>query len=151
MKALIQRVSSASVTIEARTVAQIDAGLLLFLGIVRGDRDQDLQYVIRKSSGLRVFPDGSGRMNLSVADIGGEVLVVSQFTLAACVKKGFRPSFDRAEAPAAAELMYSRFVQRLRETGIRVQTGLFGGEMSVTLVNEGPVTILIDSRAPVHG
>lgn len=132
-------------------MAQIGAGLLLFLGIVRGDTDRDLEYVIRKSSGLRVFPDATGKMNLSVTDIGGEVLVVSQFTLAASMRKGFRPSFEDAATPDTARSMYERFVERLREAGVRVQAGLFGGAMSVSLINEGPVTILIDSRNSPHG
>lgn len=151
MKALVQRVTSASVTVEGREVAQIGAGLLLFLGIVKGDTDGDLEYVVRKSVGLRVFPDRTGKMNLSVSDTGGEILVVSQFTLAASMRKGYRPSFDNAEIPAAAESMYERLVKRLREEGIRVQTGLFGGNMSVVLVNDGPVTILLDSRESLHG
>jgi D-tyrosyl-tRNA(Tyr) deacylase len=146
MKALLQRVSKAGVEINGRSVAAIRKGLLVFLGVVKGDTENDLDYLIKKIAQLRIFEDAERKMNLSVQDINGEVLVVSQFTLAARARKGNRPSFDSAEAPERASALYETFVQRLREAGITVQTGVFAESMAVSLVNDGPVTILIDSR-----
>ncbi len=135
MKALLQRVAG-----------EIGHGLLVFLCAVRGDSDKDLDYLVKKVSQLRIFEDGEGKMNLSVLDIKGEVLVVSQFTLAASTRKGNRPSFDAAEAQERAKLMYDDFVAKLRATGLTVRTGVFAESMAVSLINDGPVTILIDSR-----
>lgn len=118
----------------------------MFLCAVRGDSDKDLDYLVKKVSQLRMFDDRNGKMNLSVRDIRGEVLVVSQFTLAASTRKGNRPSFDAAEAPERAKPVYDDFVAKLRETGLTVQTGVFAESMAVSLTNDGPVTILIDSR-----
>ncbi len=146
MKALLQRVSSAHVEIEGTTVGGIGKGLLVFLCAVKGDTGKDLEYVARKVSSLRIFEDEQGKMNRSVTDISGEVLVVSQFTLAASTRKGNRPSFDNAEAPELAKRMYDFFVNRLRDMGIPVQTGTFAAMMRVFLVNDGPVTISLDSR-----
>jgi len=146
MKALIQRVSSAHVEIAGTTVARIGKGLLVFLCAIKGDTEQDLDYMVRKVSSLRIFEDEQGKMNRSVMDIKGEVLVVSQFTLAASTRKGNRPSFDNAEAPEQAERMYELFVNRLRDLGVPVQTGKFAAMMQVCLVNEGPVTISLESR-----
>ncbi len=146
MKALLQRVSSARVEIDGRSVSEIEIGLLVFLCAVRGDTDRDLEYIIKKVSKLRIFKDDHGKMNLSIMDINGEVLVVSQFTLAASTRKGNRPSFDTAEAPERAKVIYDTFVTKLRETGLSVQTGVFAESMAVSLTNDGPVTILIDSR-----
>lgn len=146
MKALLQRVSSANVAVEGKTICGIKKGLLVFLCAVRGDTEKDLDYVVRKVTALRIFEDGQGKMNLSVADVKGEVLVVSQFTLAANTRKGNRPSFEKAETPEQARQMYDSFVQRLSETGIMVRTGVFAAMMDVSLVNDGPVTISIDSR-----
>ena len=147
MKALLQRVSRAEVEIHGRSVAEIKRGLLVFLGVMKGDTENDLDYVVKKVAQLRIFEDAERKLNRSVQDIEGEVLVVSQFTLAASTRKGNRPSFDSAEAPERASALYETFVQRLRETGITVQTGVFTETMAVSLVNGGPVTILIDSRA----
>jgi len=146
MKALLQRVSSAHVEIAGATFAGIRKGLLVFLCATKGDSGKDLDYMARKVSSLRIFEDEQGKMNRSVMDINGEVLVVSQFTLAASTRKGNRPSFDNAEAPEQAKRMYDLFVNRLRDIGVPVQTGTFAAMMQVFLVNDGPVTISLDSR-----
>ncbi len=146
MKALLQRVAGARVEVRGKIVGEIRRGLLVFLCAVRGDSDKDLDYLVKKVSQLRMFDDRNGKMNLSVRDIRGEVLVVSQFTLAASTRKGNRPSFDAAEAPERAKPVYDDFVAKLRETGLTVQTGVFAESMAVSLTNDGPVTILIDSR-----
>ncbi len=150
MKALLQRVSSAQVAVAGETISGIGKGLLVFLCAVRGDTEKDLDYMVRKVPALRIFEDEQGKMNLSVVDVKGEVLVVSQFTLAATTRKGNRPSFENAETPERARAMYDAFVQRLRDTGITVRTGVFAAMMDVSLVNDGPVTILIDSREDRH-
>lgn len=149
MIALLQRVASAKVEIAGRVTGEIGRGLLVFLCVVRDDTDSDLDYILRKVTSLRIFGDGQGKMNLSMLDTGGELLVVSQFTLAASVRKGNRPSFDSAEEPGQAKKMYEAFVRRLREAGLTVRTGEFAATMAVSLTNEGPVTILIDSRNEV--
>jgi D-tyrosyl-tRNA(Tyr) deacylase len=146
MKALLQRVSEARVAINGQTVGEIRKGLLVLLCAVKGDTDKDLDYIIKKVVQLRIFGDELGKMNLSVMDVKGEVLVISQFTLAASARKGNRPSFDSAEAPERARPIYETFVTKLRETGLSVQTGVFAESMAVSLTNDGPVTILIDSR-----
>jgi D-tyrosyl-tRNA(Tyr) deacylase len=146
MKALVQRVSSAKVEVHGWIVGEIDRGLLVFVCAMKGDTDADLEYLVKKILQLRVFADVQGRMNLSVMDIQGGILVASQFTLAASVRKGNRPSFDDAESPDRAKMLYDIFVKRLRDRGAAVQTGEFAAVMDVSLVNDGPVTIWIDSR-----
>lgn len=146
MKALVQRVQEARVAVGGRVVSGIERGLLILLGVLKGDAEEDLDYLVRKVSNLRIFADDEGRMNLSVKDIGGEVLVVSQFTLAADNKKGNRPSFVSAEDPLIAEKTYLEFVKRIASLGIRVTSGEFAAHMAVSLINDGPVTIMIDSR-----
>jgi D-tyrosyl-tRNA(Tyr) deacylase len=146
MKALIQRVLSASVEVDGKVVSRIGRGLLLFLGVLRGDTEEDLDYIVKKVPRLRVFEDDRGKMNLSLIDIEGEVLVVSQFTLAARTRKGLRPSFDDAEAPERAEELYRKCIKALRGQGIKTLEGVFGRYMRVSLVNDGPVTIMIDSK-----
>ena len=146
MKALLQRVSSAKVEVDGQVVGKIDRGLLVFLCAVKGDTAKDLDYLVKKISQLRIFEDEQGKMKLSLSDVKGSLLVVSQFTLAASMKKGNRPSFDNAEAPEQAKAMYEIFVQRMRDIGFPVETGVFAAMMDVTLVNDGPVTIWIDSR-----
>ncbi len=146
MKALLQRVSEASVEVEGRRVGSIGKGLLILLCAERGDTDKDLSYILRKVLNLRIFEDQTGKMNLSVNNIGGEILVVPQFTLAARVKKGNRPSFDDAEAPQRAEDLFNRFVEALTSEVTKVETGRFGRHMKVSLLNDGPVTIMVDSR-----
>ena len=146
MKALVQRVSEAKVEAEGREVASIGRGMLVFIGVEKGDTPEDLEYVVRKVSNLRIFEDDAGKMNLSLKDTGGEALVVSQFTLAADLRRGNRPSFDSAEEPARAEKMYLEFVERLKKSGIKAACGRFAAYMAVSLTNDGPVTIMIESK-----
>ncbi len=146
MKALLQRVASARVEVEGKVIGEIKKGLLVFLCAVKGDTEKDLDYLVKKVPALRIFEDGQGKMNLSIMEIKGEALVVSQFTLAASTRKGNRPSFDNAEEPGQAKKMYEAFISRLKEAGLGVQAGEFAATMTVSLINQGPVTILIDSR-----
>jgi len=147
MRALLQRVSEASVTIAGNRVARIDAGLLVLLGIFPSDGIAEINYLVDKLLGLRIFADGDKAMNRSVEDINGEVLVVSQFTLAADTSRGRRPGFSSAAPPEIAEPLYEQFVARLRERWPRIATGEFGADMQVQLINDGPVTILLERGA----
>lgn len=148
MRVLVQRVSRASVTIAGVETAGIGRGCLLLLGIETEDAAEDVEWLAGKVARLRIFADGEGAMNLSLSEVGGEVLVISQFTLHASTKKGNRPSFLRAARPEQAIPLYERFISVLeRELGCAVATGTFGADMQVSLVNDGPVTIWIDSRA----
>ncbi|HMX39773.1 MAG TPA: D-aminoacyl-tRNA deacylase [Saprospiraceae bacterium] len=147
MRTVIQRVSQASVNIEGATHSSIGCGLLILLGIEHDDTAEDIEWLCKKIAGLRIFSDEAGLMNRSVQDIGGECLVVSQFTLHASTKKGNRPSFIRAARPDTAIPLYEQFVRTLaNESGRPVKTGIFGADMKVELLNDGPVTIWIDSR-----
>lgn len=146
MRAVIQRVTSARVRVDERVVGEIGAGILLLAGVETGDRAEDVRYVADKIGGLRMFEDTAGKMNLSIAEVRGAVLAVSQFTLCGDCRRGRRPSFDTAEAPAAARPMYDELVKALRERNLSVQTGEFQAHMHVELVNDGPVTLLLDSR-----
>lgn len=147
MRAVLQRASQASVTVEGEIVGKIGAGLLVFVGVEAGDNPADADFMAGKISRLRIFEDEAGKMNLSLAQTGGAILVVSQFTLCADVAKGNRPSFSRAAKPEIAEALYLRFCEQLRTLGLDVQTGKFAASMAVHLVNDGPVTICLDSNA----
>ena len=147
MKAVIQRVSQSSVTINNEIVAQIQQGLLVLVGIEDTDNQEDINWLTSKIVNLRVFPDENEVMNLSLKDIDGEMIVVSQFTLHAATKKGNRPSYIKASKPEVAIPLYESFVQQMEiELGKKVQTGQFGADMKVRLVNDGPVTIIIDTK-----
>ena len=146
MKAVIQRVSGAQVEIDGSVVSSIHKGLLVLIGVEKGDTENDIASLSKKIACLRIFEDSSSKMNLSVKDISGEILVVSQFTLAADCRKGNRPSFENAEEPQEANRMYMKFVEQLRQEGIQTCTGQFAAHMRVHLINNGPVTILLDSR-----
>ncbi len=146
MRAVVQRVSRAAVRVAAEQISRIDQGLLILLGVEQGDDQAAADYLADKVAGLRIFEDPQGKMNLSVADIAGELLVVSQFTLLADCRKGRRPGFSNAARPEQAEPLCDYFVSQLQGRGLRVQTGRFQAEMAVELVNDGPVTILLDSR-----
>jgi D-aminoacyl-tRNA deacylase len=146
MRAVVQRVSRATVTVAGSVSGEIGVGLLVLLGVGREDRDADVNYLVEKIIGLRIFEDEDGKMNRSVQDAGGSVLAVSQFTLYGDVRRGKRPSFDAAAAPDQARRLYELFVERVRAAGLRCETGRFQEIMQVELVNEGPVTILLDSR-----
>jgi D-aminoacyl-tRNA deacylase len=145
MRAVVQRVSRAKVTVDGEVTGEIGLGLVVLLGVGGADRRADADYLADKIAGLRVFEDDGGKMNLSVADVGGAVLAVSQFTLYGDVRRGKRPSFDAAAAPGAARELYEHFVSKIRAGGLRCETGRFQEMMKVELANEGPVTILLDS------
>lgn len=148
MRAVIQRVAEASVTIEEKIVSKIGPGLLVLLGVEDADEMEDVKWLSGKIAKMRIFSDAEGKMNLSVSESGGEIIVVSQFTLHASTKKGNRPSFLRAAAPGISEPLYEKFCAALGiELGKPVGRGIFGADMKVALVNDGPVTITIDSRA----
>lgn len=147
MRLLIQRVLNASVNIEGNSKAEIKKGLLLFIGIEEQDNDEDIEWLCGKVSRLRIFNDENDVMNLSVSEIAGEILVISQFTLHAAVKKGNRPSYIRAARPEQAIPVYEKFLSSLRQvSGLKISSGKFGADMKVSLVNDGPVTIFIDSK-----
>jgi D-aminoacyl-tRNA deacylase len=146
MRCVVQRVSSASVSVNGQTVGQIGKGLMVLVGISSGDGEKDIQYMADKVPNLRIFEDEQGKMNLSLLDVGGAILAVSQFTLLGDARGGRRPSFIDAARPDTANPMYEELVRRLRGTGLAVETGIFQAEMAVSLVNDGPVTILLDSR-----
>jgi len=147
MRAVIQRVSEASVTIDNKVQASIDKGFVVLLGIETDDGEEDLDYLVKKISGLRVFSDNEGKMNLSIGQIDGQFLVISQFTLHASTKKGNRPSFIRAARPEQATLLYEKFKMLLHfASKVEVKSGIFAADMDVSLVNNGPVTIIIDSK-----
>jgi D-tyrosyl-tRNA(Tyr) deacylase len=144
MKAVIQRVTSASVVVEGRTAAEIGHGILVLLGVEKGDRETQADWLAEKIAGLRIFSDTDGKMNLSVAEVGGELLVVSQFTLAGNCSKGKRPSFDTAAPPDVGKRLYEYFVGAVKRLSLPVQTGIFQADMKVHLVNDGPVTFILE-------
>lgn len=146
MKALLQRVTRGSVSIASEVVGRIGRGLVVFVGVAAGDAEKDAEYLARKVVNLRIFADDDGKFNLSIQDITGELLVVSQFTLLADTRKGRRPSFVDAATPAQAEPIFERFVAETRRSGLRVETGRFQEHMQVEILNDGPVTVILDSR-----
>ena len=146
MRAVVQRVSRSSVTVEGEVVGKIDRGLLVLLGVEKNDGEDDLRYMVDKVSGLRIFEDDNDKMNLSLLDVGGSMLVVSQFTLLGDCRRGKRPSFIEAAPPEIAEQTYEHFVKEVRSKGIHVECGRFRTHMHVELVNDGPVTILLESK-----
>lgn len=147
MKAVIQRVKSASVTIDGKLYSSIGKGILVLYGVEKGDIEDYSKYLCEKILKLRIFEDENEKMNLSIRDVEGELLIVSQFTLAGDTRKGTRPSFDSAMPPKEAEIMYNNFVEMAKESGVSVKTGVFGAMMDVSLINDGPVTFILEKRA----
>lgn len=146
MIAVIQRVKKAKVTVDDEVTGEIGPGFLVLLGVAEGDTDEDYEYILRKVSGMRIFSDDEGKMNLSLEKVGGKILLVSQFTLIANTKKGNRPSFNESADPEIAEMYYEKMAEDFRKKGIETETGVFGADMDVSLVNDGPVTIILDSK-----
>lgn len=146
MRAVVQRVKKASVSVDDKIISQIGHGLLVLIGIGKNDSLEDIDWMIEKISGLRIFEDEQGKMNLSVKDTSGEIIVVSQFTLFGDCRKGKRPSFSEAGPPEEAKQVYEKLIQRFSQKGIMVGTGVFQAEMDIELVNWGPVTLLLDSK-----
>ena len=146
MRAVVQRVSQSSVTVEGQVTGEIKKGLMVLLGVADGDTVKDAEYMANKISGLRIFEDDEEKMNLSVKDVGGDILAVSQFTLLGDVRKGKRPSFSNAARPDEAIELYEKFIEFLEKDGLHVEKGVFQTHMMVDLVNDGPVTILVDSK-----
>jgi D-aminoacyl-tRNA deacylase len=146
MRVVLQRVREASVEVDGKIVGQIGPGLLVFLGVGKGDSEHDAIFLADRVLGLRIFEDSAGKMNLSVRDVQGEILVVSQFTLYGNTLKGRRPSFDAAAPQDQARVLYELFLQELRRSGLKVESGIFGARMKVSLVNDGPVTFIVESE-----
>lgn len=146
MRAVVQRVKEASVTVDGKRISEIKSGLLVFLGVEKQDEEIDLEYLVDKVLGLRIFQDEDEKMNLSLLDIKGELLVVSQFTLYGDVRKGKRPSFSSAALPEIGERFYKQFIEKSKLMGVKTKEGIFGADMKVNLLNDGPVTILLDSK-----
>ena len=146
MKVLLQRVTGASVSIDGEVVGKIGQGMVAFVGVAEGDAETDIDYLVPKMTGLRIFADDEGRFNISIDDVGGALLLISQFTLLANTRKGKRPSFTGAAPPEQAELLFEQFVKKTRATGLKVETGRFQQYMQVEIHNDGPVTIMLDSR-----
>ncbi len=146
MRAIVQRVKHASVTVDGEVIGKIDQGFLVLVGVKCGDTEKNADFIIKKCCGLRVFEDSEEKMNLSLTDIGGSLLIVPNFTLYADCKKGFRPGFSDAAPPAEAERLYNYVVEGCRQSGIPVETGSFGADMKVELLNDGPITLLIENE-----
>ena len=146
MLAIVQRCTSSSITVDNEIISEISLGLLILLGVCKGDEKKDSEYIAKKITALRIFSDKKGKMNLSINDVQGSILVVSQFTLCANLRKGSRPSFIEAAPPKIGESLYDYFVLCLRKNNAKVQTGKFGANMDVELVNQGPATFVIDSK-----
>jgi D-tyrosyl-tRNA(Tyr) deacylase len=146
MKIVLQRVKQAVVEVEGRVAGRIGRGVCLLIGVEKGDKEEDAELLARKITELRIFPDDAGKMNLSLAEVSGEALAISQFTLAGSTKKGRRPSFDGAEEPRRAEALFNHLVRNIRQRGFRVETGVFQADMLVQINNEGPVTFILEAR-----
>lgn len=146
MRIVLQRVREASVFVQDDVVGRIGRGVCLLVGIEKGDKEEDARYLARKTVELRIFPDDQGKMNRSLLDVQGEVLAVSQFTLVGSVNKGRRPSFDKAEEPSQAEHLFCYFVDQIRKSGLKVETGIFAALMEVRIINDGPVTFILQER-----
>lgn len=146
MRAVVQRVKKSSCRVDNEIVGKIDKGLLLLLGIGQDDNEKDLDYLVDKVLGLRIFSDEDGKMNLSLEDIGGQILIISQFTLYGDARKGKRPSFSKSSSPELGEKYYNQFIDKVKSKGIKTETGIFGAHMDIELINDGPVTILLDSK-----
>lgn len=146
MRAVVQRVTKASVSVEGKLVGEIGNGLMVLLGVGDEDNDQDLQYLVEKVVGLRIFQDENDKMNLSLIDVKGELLIVSQFTLYGDERKGKRPSFIKSAKPDIGEMYYEEFIKKTKSLGIKTEKGIFGAHMDVHLINSGPVTIMLDSK-----
>ncbi|MDF2987355.1 MAG: D-tyrosyl-tRNA(Tyr) deacylase [Eubacterium sp.] len=146
MRAVVQRVKKSKVTVEGRVTGEINKGLMVLLGVGQEDSSQDIDYLAEKIINLRIFEDNNGKMNLSLPDVGGELLVVSQFTLYGDCRKGRRPGYDKAARPEMAKELYENFVEKCRSYGVNTQTGIFQAEMLVDISNDGPVTLLLDSK-----
>jgi D-tyrosyl-tRNA(Tyr) deacylase len=151
MRAVVQRVKEARVRVKGAVKGSIGRGLLVFAGVEKNDTEKDIEYIASKLTGLRVFEDGQGKMNLDIKEAGGGFLVISQFTLLGDVSRGRRPSFDMAERPERAEAMYRALLNRVKEMGVEVAEGVFQAHMEVELINDGPVTLVLDSRVRPHG
>ena len=146
MRAVVQRVVESKVTVGGSITGEIKKGLMVLLGVGQEDSDQDIEYLVEKIINLRIFEDNNGKLNLSLLDTGGELLVVSQFTLYGDCRKGRRPSYDKAARPENAKVLYETFVERCKSYGVNTQTGIFQAEMLVDISNDGPVTLLLDSK-----
>ncbi len=146
MRAVVQRVKKASVTVDDKLVGQIDKGLIILLGVGKEDNESDINYLVEKIANLRTFEDAEGKMNLSILDVNGDFLVVSQFTLYGDCRKGRRPSYTESADPEIANMYYEKFVEKLKTYGRKVETGIFGADMLVEIHNDGPVTLLLDSK-----
>ena len=146
---VLQKVKEASVSVQGKVIGKIERGVCLLVGIEKKDTEEEAQYLARKIAELRIFPDSQGKMNRSLCEVCGEVLAVSQFTLAGSVKKGRRPSFDRAEEPSRAEPLFLYFVERVRSFGLNVETGVFAALMEVSLINDGPATFILQKNNPL--
>ena len=151
MRILIQRVTNSSVSVDGETVGSIGKGLTVLVGVMSGDTDEDVKYLAEKTVNLRIFEDDDGKFNLSLLDVGGELLVISQFTLAADTRKGRRPSFVEAAPPEAAEPLIEKYIAKCRNYGVKVSTGRFRAHMLVDISNDGPVTIMLDSKEKISG
>ncbi|MBQ7369415.1 MAG: D-tyrosyl-tRNA(Tyr) deacylase [Clostridia bacterium] len=147
MRAVVQRVKTTKLSVDGELISEIPFGLVVFLGVKTGDQESQADYLMKKIAGLRIFEDDAGKMNLSVQDVGGEVLLVSQFTLYGDTSKGFRPSFTLAERPERAEFLYDYAVKTLESYGVTVKKGVFGADMKIEQFNDGPVTILLEKEA----